>query len=416
MRHRDTKALLAKMPLGSKKQATFFRSLPINNQGFLLLELPSKQQHVLLEELSNKEIISLLHYLDPDEATDVLHHVSHHRRNAILEDLGGDIREKVEFLLKFNPKTAAGMMSLDYVEVNHTATFGEASRIIKKHEQRTGKFPTILIVQDGFLVGELPGHLLVHHKSTEKVTHHARKVPHVRYDSHQKQVVKIFKAHPHDKIVVLDDENSILGVIYSDDILRLMESQEAVTLLDFAGVSQEEDALDGAFVKVKHRYAWLILNMLLAFVAAWVVSWFETTINAFVILAAYMPLVAALGGSAGTQTLAVVVRGMALREFEHRHVRHIVMNEMTAGAINGIIVGIVVAIIAVLWNHSPLLGAVLAVAMFFNLLLAAFFGALIPLMMRSLGKDPATSATIFITTATDVCGFFVFLWLASVVL
>ncbi len=412
----DIKELVAQMPTSTKKRVEFFKGLPLNKRGFVLLAMSRQQQHDILHHLNNKEVIAILHYLDPDEATDILHNVSHHRRADVLEALGGDIRGKVEFLLKFNPKTAAGMMSLDYIEVDKDASFGDVSKIIKRHEERTGKFPTVLVVQEGFLVGELPGHLLVLRKAKELIEPHCRRVPHVRFDSNQKQVIRIFKTHPHDKIVVLDDENSILGVIYSDDILRLMENQEANTLADFAGVSQEEDILDSAFAKVRHRYKWLIVNLGTAFIAAAIVAMFEETLTAFVLLAAYMPIVAAMGGSAGTQTLAVVVRGMALHEVKPETARRVVFAEMTAGAMNGLIIGAIVAGVALLWNRSPWLGFVLGVSMFFNLLFAGLFGALIPQIMKRMGKDPATSATIFITTATDVCGFFVFLYLASLVL
>jgi len=307
-------------------------------------------------------------------------------------------------------------MSLDYIQVDIKASFKQVSAIIQRHEKRTGKFPTVLAVQEGFLVGELPGRLLVLRKGAEKIEKHVRKVPHVRFDANQKSVIWIFKTHPHDKIVVLDDESSILGVIYSDDILRLMEHQEANALADFAGVSQEEDILDSAFTKVKHRYKWLIINLATAFIAAAIVASFEETLRSFVLLAAYMPIVAAMGGSSGTQTLAVVVRGMALHEIKPDTARRVVFAEMAAGAVNGVIIGTLVAIVAVLWNKNPLLGLVLCISMFFNLLFAAFFGSIMPQIMKRLGKDPATSATIFITTSTDICGFFIFLWLASVVL
>ncbi|MBR9693012.1 magnesium transporter [Candidatus Woesearchaeota archaeon] len=412
----EIRSILSQMPTGTRSRVRFFKALPQNKRGPVLLGMSESQQTSTLLHLHNTEIIGILHYLDPDEATDILHNVSHHRRASILEQLGGDIRSKVEFLLKFNPKSAAGMMSLDYIQVEIKATFKDVSKIIQRHEKRTGKFPSVLVVQEGFLVGELPGHYLILRKGGDKISEHIRKVPHVRFDANQKQVIRIFKDHPHDKIVVLDDESSILGIIYSDDILRLMENQEANTLADFAGVSQEEDILDNAFAKVRNRYKWLIINLATSFIAAFIVAMFVETLTEFVLLAAYMPIVAAMGGSAGTQTLAVVVRGMALHEVKPETARRIIFAEMTAGAMNGLIIGAIVAVVAILWNKSPWLGAVLGVAMFFNLLFAAVFGATIPQIMKKLGKDPATSATIFITTCTDICGFFVFLYLASIVL
>ena len=226
----------------------------------------------------------------------------------------------------------------------------------------------------------------------------------------------MFKRHPHTKIVVLNEDISIMGVIYSDDILKIIQKQTTHNLYDFAGVSREEDVLDSALTKVKYRYKWLILNLATAFLAAAVIGLFKDTISAFVLLAAYMPIVAGMGGNAGTQTMAVIVRGLTLKQIELKTSKKVILNEVIAGGINGTINGILVAAIATLFNHSPLLGLVVGISMVLNLIIAGFFGALIPVLMKQLGKDPATSATIFITTATDVLGFMVFLGLATIVL
>ena len=156
--------------------------------------------------------------------------------------------------------------------------------------------------------------------------------------------------------------------------------------------------------------------MATAFLAASVVGLFKDTISSFVLLAAYMPVVAGMGGNAGTQTLAVVVRGLALKEIELRAARKVIINEIVAGGINGIITGFLVAIVALIFNQSLLLGLITGVAIVFNLMISGLFGTIVPLIMKHFKKDPASSATIFITTATDVLGFFTFLGLASLVL
>ncbi|MBN1377574.1 magnesium transporter [Candidatus Woesearchaeota archaeon] len=399
-----------------KERMAVFREIPVNNQGFVLLSLSNRVQQGIITKLNDEEMTELINYLDPDEATDLLQKVSTRRRRKIVEKLSEKIREKVEFLLKFNPKTAAGMMSLDYTEVDKNITFEELSKIIQKHEKRTGKFPTILAVKDGFLEGELLGHVLALHKGKEKINNFIKKVPHIEYDRNEKEVIKVFKKNPHNKVVVLDKNKSILGVIYSDDILKLIEKQSADNLRDFAGVSKEEDVLDSALVKVKNRHKWLIINLITAFIAASVVSFFQDTISAFVLLAVYMPIIAGMGGNAGTQTLAVVVRGLALKEIDINTGKSVIINEMLAGGINGIIIGILVAVIAFLLNKNPVFGLIVGIAMVTSLIIAGFFGATIPLLMKKLGKDPASSATIFITTATDVFGFLVFLGLATIML
>jgi len=399
-----------------KKRISIFREIPANNQGFVLLSLSKRLQQEIMNKLNDKELIELTDYLDPDKATDLLQNIDIHRRGEITRKLNEDRKEKVEFLLKFNPRTAAGVMSLDYTTTDKNTTFEEISQIIQKHERATGKFPAVLVVENGFLIGELPGYILALHKGKEKIKNYIKKVPHIKYNKDENEVIEVFKKHPHNKIIVLDEDGSILGVIYSDDILKLIQKQSLNNLRNFAGVREEENALDSALVKVKYRYKWLIIHLCMGFLAAFVVSLFQDTISAFILLAVYMPIVAGMGGNAGTQSMAVVIRGMALKEIKLKTVRRVVINEILAAGINGVINGVLVATVAILWNKSPLLGLIIGLAMIINLVIAGFFGTVIPLTMKKLGKDPASSSITFITAATDIFGFFVFLGLATIML
>ena len=407
---------LRKLLSSPRERARIFREIPVNQQGFVLLSLSKHLQGRILKKLRNQEIINLLRYLDPSEATNLLRNVSERRKKKIITKLSFDIREKVEFLLRFNPKTAAGLMNLNYIEINKDASFKEVAGIVRKYEKRTNKFPEILVVENGFLLGELEGNALFFHKGGEKIDKYIKRLPSIEYNKNEKEVIDLFRRNPHSQIVVLDEDKSILGIIYSEDILKLITRESGRDLSSFAGVREEEDVYDSALVKVKNRYKWLIINLSTAFLAAFVVSIFEKTISAFVLLAVYMPIVAGMGGNAGTQTLAVVVRGLALRKIEFKTAKKVIINEMLAGAINGVINGSIVGFVALLFNRSPLLGLIVGIAMVVNLVIAGFFGTIVPLVMKKLGKDPASSATIFITTATDVCGFFVFLGLASLLL
>ena len=187
-------------------------------------------------------------------------------------------------------------------------------------------------------------------------------------------------------------------------------------MYDFAGVHAEESVLDPAFYKIKLRYKWLIINLGTAFLAAFTVGLFEETISKFVLVAVYMPIVAGMGGNAATQTLAVLVRGIALKQITLKNAWPALRNELLAAGVNGVINGVIVAGVVLFVNNDIRMALVLAMAMLINLLVAAFFGTLIPLIMQRLGKDPAASATVFITTATDVLGFMTFLGLATLFL
>jgi len=186
--------------------------------------------------------------------------------------------------------------------------------------------------------------------------------------------------------------------------------------INFAGVSKEEQVQDGPLTKVEFRYKWLIINLGTAFLAAFVVKMFDPTISKYVLLAVYMPVVAGMGGNAATQTLAVLVRGIAFNQINLSNAWKTIRNEVISGFINGIITGILAGAIVMLLDGNITLAIIIAVAMVMNLIVAGFFGAIVPLIMKKLGKDPASSATIFITTATDVFGFLAFLGLATLFL
>jgi len=412
----DNEQIIHRLTRSHRDRLEFFKQIEANNQGAILLQLSNHIQKDILGKLTDQEIIDLLNYLDPDKATDILQAIEKPQSEKITSKLSKNIQEKVEFLLRFHPQTAAGLMSLDYIEVDKDVTFGELTKDLLEHEKRTGKFPVILVTEKGFLVGELPGHSLVIQAEGESIASHIKKVTSIKYDVNERKVINTFLSHPHDKVVVLNDDKSILGVIQSDEVLRFIEGRSGTNLYGFAGVRDEEDILDPALTKLKHRYKWLILNLGTAFLAASVVGLFEDTISKFTLLAVYMPLVAGMGGNAGTQTLAVTIRGLVLKEIKLATSSKVIFNEMAAGAMNGAINGVLVGAVATFFNKNPLLGLVLGVAMVVNLVIAGLFGAVVPLIMKALGKDPASSATIFITTATDVFGFLVFLGLARLIL
>lgn len=400
-----------------KHRTECFKKIPIKEQGFFFLTLSKNNQEHILSELTNEDIAEFLEFLDPDQATNVLHLISSQKRkNKILNILTEDLKEKVNFFLRFNPHTAASIMDINYIEVQKKDTFKKVAEMVDIHEKRTGKIPAVLVVESGVLVGEIPTSTLILQNGTAVVNNHIKPLPTVMYNQQTEEVIHLFTKLPHSKIVVLDDNYSILGIIYSDDVLPLIQKRHSAHLYTFAGVKQEENVFDPFYIKVKHRYKWLIINLGTAYLAAAVVTLFADTISKFVLLASYMPIVAGMGGNTGTQTLAVMVRGIALGEIELKNSWRAILNEMAAGCTNGVINGILVAIIAVLWNQSPLLGVVTGSAMVVSLGVAGLAGSTIPLIMKKLGKDPATSATIFITTVTDVFGFFTFLGLAKLLL
>ncbi|MFC7154763.1 magnesium transporter [Halomarina halobia] len=401
----------------SPTPAAEFGRLSRGRQREVFFLLPRPIQQSLVEDMDREQLQQFVRRLDPDEVADVLGLANEDTRGDALRRLDDNRREKVEFLLGFSPESAAGLMHLDYVTVGAHRTLDEVARRVKRHEARTGRVPTIFVTDDEELVGELPGQILaMTDQGSVDLYDYVHETPAVTYDTPEEEVVDVFRTNPESSIAVLDDDGSILGVIYAEDLLRIIEEEAAETLYEFTGVQEEESILDGPLAKVRHRYKWLIINLGTAFLAAGAVGVFEDTIAAFTLLAVYMPVVAGMGGNAGTQSMAVTVRGIALGQISLSTGSRAVINEVVAGGANGFITGVLVAVIASVFNQSPLLGLVLGVSMVLNLVIAGFFGTSIPLVLDRIGKDPATSATIFITTATDVLGFFIFLGLARTVL
>jgi len=397
-----------------------FTELPREQWRDVFFSLSEEVKRHLMADMSRSEVETFVHRLDPDEVTDVLGYIDAERREPVLTALDSERREKIEFLLSFDPATAAGVMSLDYVTVDTTWSFPEVIERVRGFEERRGRIPTIFVTEDGRLRGELPGTALTTaNPETETISDHITETPRVRYDRDDEEVLEVFKQNHERSVAVLDEEDDILGVIHAEDVLRVLTETRGETLYEFTGVAEAESVLDGPGTKVRRRYKWLILNLGTAFVAAAVVGLFESTIAAVAILAAYMPVVAGMGGNAGTQAMAVTVRGISLGEVSLDTGKRVIFNEVAAGAINGTITGVLVAVIAIAFSVGEFglsLGAVIGVSMVANLVIAGFFGAVTPLLLDRIGYDPATSATIFITTATDVLGFFVFLGLAQVVL
>jgi magnesium transporter len=410
-------SLLGQFLFRKDKRIELFLELTLDKRIELLRSLTKSVKRDVLMRIPEIDTAEILQAVDPDEATDFLQILSKRKREKVLMLLSLDLKESISTLLEFDAKTAAGLMTLDYIQVKTDDNIAHVAKKFKEHEKRTGRPPVILVLKEtGKLAGFLPGHELGLVEKDETIGKYVKRIQTLSYAASHNEVVGIFASHPHAKVAVLNDSDIVVGIIYSDDVLKLIQETKASTLYDFAGIHEEESVADSVKFKVKNRHRWLIINLGTAFLASFVVSRFESTLSAFVLLAVYMPIVAGMGGNAATQTLAVLVRGIALKQIEFKTAWPTLRNELGAGFINGIINGILVATVVIIVNDDYKIAFILALAMIINMIVAAFFGTLVPLIMYKLGKDPAASATIFITTATDVLGFLVFLGLATLIL
>lgn len=399
-----------------KKRLDIFRSVKVNEQRNIILGLSKHVQYDIVSRLSDQSIVDLLKNLDMDEAGDILQFLPTKRQRGIIRALNENLKMEATSLLRFDPETAMDLINVNYIQVEHDDNITSVANQVKTHEKRTGKLPTILVMDGHRLLGALPGYSLGLARPEDLAKTFVRKIKTVSQNISTNNLLEIFRKNPRSKVVVLNEQKHVLGFIYSDDVLKLLHEKEAHNLYDFAGVNQEESVFDAIRTKVKFRYKWLIINLGTAFLASFTVGLFDETISKYVLLAIYMPIVAGMGGNSATQTLAVVVRGITLKQIDLKTMFRTLKNELGASFVHGLINGALVASIVYLKDGNVRLAIVLAMAMIINLGVAAFFGTIVPLIMKRLGKDPASSATIFITTATDILGFIAFLGLATLIL
>lgn len=409
--------LQKRLTYNAKDRMAYFRSLGLEVRGAVFERLSPFVQQTILNRLTADEILSLLDQFDLQNAENILARIDDRkRREKLTQKLKSELKEKAEHFIRFHPRATLNLLNFNYLLLADATTIGKASDAIDEHYQEVGKLPEVLVHREGVCIGEVKPGILIRENNRKKLALFVTPVPSVRYTATLEEIVEVFNHTKHGKVIVLDTDDSVVGIVYADDVHAIFGKDPAASLYDFAGVADSERVSDGVLSKVRHRYGWLIINLCTGFFAAAVVGMFEETLTQFVLLAMYMPIIAGMGGNAATQTLAVMVRGITVGDVTLRNSMRPIFNEVGAGLINGIINGVIIAGVAMMWNQDPMLGLVLALAMVVNLVVAGFFGAFVPLVMKSIGKDPATSATIFITTATDVFGFLTFLGLATLLL
>jgi magnesium transporter len=401
----------------AKDRLKNLRALPLGQRSAVFSELSNQTQQRILDELTITEAVDLVDHLDLRMAERAVMRMSDtRRRSKIIKRLKTEVSDKIEYFLRFHPKATSALIHFNYIILPDTATLGEVGEEIDAHYQELGKFPEILIQREGTLVGEILLTTLVKERSNASIDKFIKPLQTITYQAEVAEIIATFTESEHKKIVVLDHDNSVLGIIYADDALSLFGKLPAESLYNIAGVDESERPFDSVQKKFSQRYKWLILNLATAFLAGSVVLTFKDTIDKLAILAVYIPIVAGMGGNAASQAFAVMVRGITMGTISFENGWPVIWREILAGALNGLVIGSIVAVISVVFNGSWLLGVVVALAMIVVHIVAGLFGAFVPLLIKRLGKDPASTSMIFISTATDVFGMLALLGLGALIL
>jgi len=393
------------------------QALPPELSSQALAEMP-EEAHAedTLAALAPEQAAEIVEQLEDDDAADILGELEPAAQERILQEV--EDRAEVDQLLGYDEETAGGRMTTHTVTVLDTITAGEALDEIRRQAEQAEDFYQVFVVDaQRRLVGVLPFKDLVVSRPDRRVRDFMAPADiSVPPELDQEAVARLLARYNLPSVAVVDEAGRLLGRITFDDVIDVVEAETTEDLLRFGGVPANEELAGGWRDAVRSRLPWLYLNLLTAFLAGGVVYLFQSTVQRTVALAIWMPIIAGMGGNAGTQALAVTVRRLALGLIPSHLFARVVGKEVLVGVVNGLAIGCVVGVIAALVGDQPRLGAVVFLAMTGNLLVAGFAGGFIPVVLERFRVDPAIASSIFVTTFTDVCGFFLLLGLAGWVL
>lgn len=400
-----------------EERVALLRSLSVGEQSVILQSVSAYVQQQVLRELTDHEVVDILDHMDLQAAQRLVMRIKDtKRREKIVAALKADIKDKVEFFLRFHPKASFSLVHFNYVFIPELTSIAEAGDIIETHYEETGKFPEILVHDAGVLKGEVPLGVLVKERSNLALSKFVLPVTTISFQAEVNEIMGAITGSGKRKVVVLDNDESVLGIIYADDALDLFGHMPAESLYSFTGVVSSERPFDAAMMKFKNRIPWLIVNLVTAFMAGGVVLAFNDTIDKLALLAVYMPIVAGMGGNASSQTFAVTMRGITLGTISLENALPAIKRELIGSFYSGVVIGLIVALVSLLWSGEWMLGLVVGMSMVAVHVVAGFFGALVPLIIKRLGYDPATTSMVFISTTTDVLGFACLLGLGTLIL
>jgi magnesium transporter len=410
---------------GQEEFLKYLRQLPNEYLGEVLLELPEDIKDDALEELSVKKIIDAVDELDSDDAADLmqdLEDVDEAKTKEVLASLDEEDVENIKKLQVFNEDQVGSLMQTELFSATLDENIKSSIERLKKlkDDGLDNVYKVFLIDEFGFLIGDMPLEDVItfdFNKSYRSyLKEEYKRVKSLKATDSIDELIKYFEDYDLVVLPITDVDGKLIGRVTSDDIYDIIEERATEQIYKMAGVDDEtEDDKEVASI-TKKRATWLGINLITAIAASLVIGLFDQTIQAYVALAVLMPIVASMGGNAGTQTLTVMVRQLALEEISWSEAKKSVIREVLVSLLNGIIFAVVMGVVAFLWFGDYKLGIVIALAMVINLFFAGLFGAAIPLALKRVGIDPAVASSVLLTTVTDIVGFFAFLALAKIIL
>ncbi len=383
-------------------------------QGQVLHHLRDIARASLIDDLGEASLVESGAHMDVDELVEIVDDLPDKVAEAVLDSLDEEERQRFQTHFRYAKNTAGRLMDTDVRTVRPDVSLGTAWRYLRRYGTPTRTDGIMVVDRSGRYLGKLFFAAMVtgqfHQPVSELMDHGAVSIA---ADTPAREISLLFEQRDLLSVAVVDADEKLLGGIAISEVLDVIREEADRTLMNMAGLEEEEDLFAPVLPSAKRRAVWLGINLVTAFLAAWVIGLYEDTLDKLVALAVLMPIVASMGGIAGSQTLTLAIRGLAMGQIGSSNARWLLFKEVAIGTLNGAVWALVVAVIAVIWFGSYGIGAVIGVALVINMVIAAFSGIVIPLILDKLGIDPALSGSVILTTVTDVIGFMAFLGLAT---
>jgi len=399
-----------------KTRSVLWRLIDKDSEGEVIQYLNEDLQHDFLSELNAEQVVELTEGLETDDLADILQQLPHQVATQVLQAMDQQDRQRVESILSYDEDTAGGLMNTDTITVRPRHTVELVLRYLRRHDSIPEMTDNIHVVnRDDEFLGILPlRKVLVSNLNTSVREVMREDIEAIPVNMEATQVAQLFEQNDWVSAPVVDSAGKLLGRITIDDVVDVIRDSTEHSLMSMAGLDEEDDTFAPVLKTARRRALWLGVNLMTAVLASLVIYMFQDTLDQVVYLAVLMPIVANMGGVAGTQTLTLVIRSLALGHISPANSRWLLTRELGVAGLNGIVWAFVISVITFMWYRDFLLSFIIAAAMMINLVTGALAGAYLPLFLKRINIDPALAGSVALTTVTDSIGFFAFLGLAQV--
>jgi magnesium transporter len=387
-------------------------------RGEVLAHLGDEVRASVIGAMETAELVAATEGLDVDDMADILQDLPEEETQKILQSMSNQDRMRLEHVLSYDEDTAGGLMNTDTITVRPDVTLDTVMRYLRLRGELPSTTDSLIVVErDDTYIGMLPlADILTHDPEDLVESMYKHDVKAIKASQSADEVAKRFETHDLVSSAVVDDEDKLLGRITIDDVVDIIREAGEAAFMAQGRLGEDDDIFAPIMISAKSRAVWLGINLVTALMAAWVIGLFQGTLEQIVALAVLMPIVASMGGIAGSQTLTLVIRGMAMGQVAQSNLKWLFNKELAVGVLNGILWATIMSGVAILWFDDFQIGAIIGVALVVNHLFANVSGVLIPIIMKKLEIDPAIAGGVVLTTVTDMMGFFVFLGLATIIL